>query len=82
MKKILLLLSMSLFSCTPESETIVTNQQPLDCYSIFSRGEDAQGDFITIGKNQKDPSDRKRYSVKNYIDYVNKYKICNLNDIK
>jgi len=71
MKKIFILLAFVLFSCSSEEQPAL--EVPLTCYNILARGTDQQGDFIIIKYSNYT---QKKYSVSNYLDYLNLTKIC------
>ena len=71
MKKLLIVLALTLFSCSSDSEAI---QEPdTTCYSIIARGVDERGNYIII--NVSDFNQR-RYLVPNYLDYIGQSQLC------
>jgi len=71
MKKIFILLAFVLFSCSSEEQPAA--EVSLTCYNILARGTDQEGDFIIIKYSNYT---QKKYSVSNYLDYLNVTKIC------
>jgi len=71
MKNIFILLTFVLFSCSSEEQP--TPEVSKTCYNILARGTDQQGDFIIIKYSNYT---QKKYSVSNYLDYLNVTKIC------
>jgi len=71
MKNIFILLTFVFFSCSSEEQP--ASEVPLTCYNILARGTDQQGDFIIIKYSNYT---QKKYSVSNYLDYLNLTKIC------
>lgn len=71
MKNIFILLAFVLFSCSSEEQT--TTEVPKTCYNILARGTNQQGDFIIIKYSNYT---QKKYSVSNYLDYLNVNNIC------
>jgi len=71
MKNIFILLTFVLFSCSSEEQAI--SEVPKTCYNILARGTDQQGDFIIIKYSNYT---QKKYSVSNYLDYLNTPTIC------
>jgi len=71
MKKLLLILAVVLVSCSAEDTTQTEQEQT--CYTIVLRGYDNRGDYIIIKYAN---FINKRYSVGNYLDYMNTDKIC------
>jgi len=70
MRKLFVLFILILNSCSTEK---AEQQQPLTCYNILARGEDSRGDYIIIKISN---FVQKRYSVSNYLDYLNQNTIC------
>lgn len=70
MKKLLLVLALVICSCSTDD---ATQNNDRNCYPIIGRGFDNRGDFIIIKYNE---TTNKRYSVNNYLDYLNQTQIC------
>ena len=71
MKNIFILLTFVFFSCSSEEQP--TPEAPKTCYNILARGTHQQGDFIIIKYSNYT---QKKYSVSNYLDYLNTPTIC------
>lgn len=69
MKKLFLILAITLVSCTTDK---VENNPQNNCYDIIARGYDNRGNYIIIKYN----SENKRYMVGNYLDWINQTQIC------
>ena len=80
MKKIILILVLAFAGCDNE-EVISRNNEQEVCLEIMSIGVDAIGNFINVGTNQKDPTDRKRYDVVDYRSYKVGQKICDFSNL-
>ncbi|MFM2204568.1 MAG: hypothetical protein RLZZ605_1532 [Bacteroidota bacterium] len=70
MKKLFIILVLTLVSCSTDSEP---QQTQSECYTIIARGIDARGNYIIINYGG---FAQKRYSVENYLDWINQTKIC------
>jgi len=75
MKKLLLILAvvfvLALIGCSAEEATEPTQTQT--CYNILARGYDDRGDYIIVKISN---FVQKRYSVGNYLEYINQDKVC------
>jgi len=70
MKKLLIILALTLFSCSSDSEPTTPET---NCYRIIARGIDERGNYIII--NVSDFNQR-RYLVPNYLDYLGQSQLC------
>lgn len=80
MKKILFILVIVFFSCTPNETETVEMSKPI-CYKIESVETSSLGDFVKIQTS----TGIKTFKVENYRDYLVKYQICepiNLKEVK
>jgi len=71
MKKLFILFIFILNSCS--SENTDAPKPESKCYDILSRGYDNRGNYIIIKYSD---FNNKRYSVSNYLDYLNTTQIC------
>ena len=70
MRKLFILFILILNSCSSDT---AEQEKPATCYDIISRGHDSRGDYIIINVSN---FVQKRYSVSNYLDYLNQNTIC------
>ena len=75
MKRLILILVFTLFSCS--TEQVEQTQEEQTCYRILSKGFDSRGNFIIIKYNDE----QRRYQVEDYQYYIGRNEICDLSNL-
>ena len=71
MKKLFIILALTVISCSTDKPTDATSQN--NCYQIIAKGIDNRGDYIII---KYTTNTQRRYKVDNYLNYLQQSTIC------